>query len=322
MKGKYKVRIQNSAVRFTFEIERNVNIIRGNSGTGKTTLIDMVVDYQAEGKASGVEVVCDKPCVAMSRLGQNWQNFLSGVSDSIVFIDEGERYVSSKAFAEFITKSDNYFVIATRNNLYNIPYSVDAVFEIKSSGKYGELRQTYNHFNKIYLNEINKNIRFTDNKSVITEDSKSGYEFFDAVSEIYGLDCRSCQGKSNIVSYLSEFGKSKALVVADGAAFGPEMANVCSIVDGSNISLFLPESFEWLILKSGLIKDNKLREIIKRPYDYTDSTEYSSWEQYFTMLLIELTKDTQYKYNKSNINPYYTSKKSVKSILGDYFEDL
>ncbi len=31
MKGKYKVRVQNKLVRFDFEIERNVSIIRGNS---------------------------------------------------------------------------------------------------------------------------------------------------------------------------------------------------------------------------------------------------------------------------------------------------
>lgn len=65
MKGKYKVRVQNKLVRFDFEIERNVSIIRGNSATGKTTLINMIVNYQNLGKASGVTVNCDVKCVAM-----------------------------------------------------------------------------------------------------------------------------------------------------------------------------------------------------------------------------------------------------------------
>ena len=39
MIGKHFVDIQNRNVRFKFEIERNISIIREDSATGKTTLI-------------------------------------------------------------------------------------------------------------------------------------------------------------------------------------------------------------------------------------------------------------------------------------------
>lgn len=51
----------------------------------------------------------------------------------IVFIDEGEKYIRSKEFAEAIQATDNYYVIATRDNLFEIPYSVDAIYELKTS---------------------------------------------------------------------------------------------------------------------------------------------------------------------------------------------
>ncbi len=179
MIGKYSVCIQNSLVRFKFEIERNITIIRGNSGTGKTTLVEMVLDYQSQGKSSGIELICDKKCVAMSGLGVNWQNFLNTIQDSIVFIDEGESYVRTKDFAKFIRNTDNYYVIATRDNLYEIPYSVDAIFEVKSSGKYGKLKKTYNHFERIYGERVDLNLsRLEDYKLLITEDSNSGYDFW------------------------------------------------------------------------------------------------------------------------------------------------
>lgn len=156
---KYTVLVQNRAVRYKFEIERNISIIRGNSATGKTTLINMIADFQSQGKASGVDLVCEKRCVAMIGVGSLWKNFLDNVSESIVFIDEGEKYGSSKEFAEYIRETDNYYVIATRNNLYDIPYSADAIYEIKSSGKYVRLKKTYNNLKRVYGDTV-KDIRF------------------------------------------------------------------------------------------------------------------------------------------------------------------
>ena len=90
--------------------------------------------------------------------GSLWKNFLDNVSESIVFIDEGEKYGSSKEFAEYIRETDNYYVIATRNNLYDIPYSADAIYEIKSSGKYVRLKKTYNNLKRVYGDTV-KDIR-------------------------------------------------------------------------------------------------------------------------------------------------------------------
>lgn len=81
------------------------------------------------------------------------------------------------------------------------------------------------------------------------------------------------------------------LAIADGAAFGSEMDRVMKLLDKKkNIVLYLLESFEWLILKSDILNDKEVREILMDVSQYVESSEYFSWERYFTTLLIEKTR--------------------------------
>jgi len=282
----------------------------------------MIADFQAQGKASGVDLVCDKKCVAMLGIGEGWRTFLDNTSGCMVFIDEGEKYVSSKEFAEYIKETDNYYIIATRNNLYDIPYSVDAIYEIKPSGKYGKLKKTYNSIKRMYGDSLKREFKIAQNESVVVEDAKSGYQFWRNVCDSYALECVTAKGKGNILKLAESDESKKKLIVADGAAFGPEMANVYGVVNKRKYDLFLPESFEWLILKSGIISEGNVKKVLDNPIEYIDSQKYFSWEQFFTAFLIEVSKNKEYKYSKNKINSYYLSKKNMKRILGDYFYDL
>ena len=87
MKGTYTIKISNSKVSFSLELERNITIICGKSTTGKTTLIGLIRDYEQLGKASGVTIQCKKPCRVLSNV--DWQYRLGAIHDSIVFLDEG-----------------------------------------------------------------------------------------------------------------------------------------------------------------------------------------------------------------------------------------
>ncbi len=103
-------------------------------------------------------------------------------------------------------------------------------------------------------------------KKIITEDSNSGYDFFEAVSREKRICCESAGGKSNIFSSPKDVGNEEICVVADGAAIGPEMNRLYKQCEKyQNIKLYLPELFEWIILKSGLIEGKKLKEILEKP---------------------------------------------------------
>ena len=141
MKGKYSVVVGNNVLQYKFEIKRNITIIKGDSATGKTTLVDMIREYYDNGEQSGVTLQCDKQCVVLE--GRQWKVLLENINDSIVFIDEGNAFVTSYDFANAVKNSDNYFVIVTRESLPALPYSAEEIYGIKSSGKYGTLQKTY-----------------------------------------------------------------------------------------------------------------------------------------------------------------------------------
>ena len=105
------------------------------------------------------------------------------------------------------------------------------------------------------------------------------------------------------------------LVIADGAAFGPEMEPVLKSGCGRKVSLYLPESFEWLVLKSGLVDGNEVQTILNDPGGYIESKEYFSWEQFFTALLTEKTKDSYLAYRKKKLNTVYLQVKEKAAIL-------
>ena len=89
-------------------------------------------------------------------------------------------------------------------------------------------------------------------------------------------------GKSNIFHCLNDHKNKKILVIADGAAFGSEIDRVLQLLqERKNAALYLPESFEWIILNSGLLKENVIREILQAPEEYIESSEFFSWERYW-----------------------------------------
>ena len=105
-------------------------------------------------------------------------------------------------------------------------------------------------------------------------------------------------------------------IVADGAAIGSEMNRLYhQAMKNKNIHFYLPESFEWIILNSGLVDGKELRDILEKPEDYIDSREFLSWERYFARLLIDKTEDSYMRYKKSRLNSFYLHEKSKEMIL-------
>ena len=173
MKGIKSVLISNNKVKYQFEIRRNITIVRGDSGTGKTTLYEMIAEYTRLKEKSGVQISAPCNCVALVDI--DWKNQLRKTEDSIVFIDEGAEFLATKEFAEIIRNTDNYYVIFNRESLHELPYSVDEIYEIKSSGKFHRFVNIYNcDEHKIYSNPVKK-----PEQIILTEDQKAGFELFD-----------------------------------------------------------------------------------------------------------------------------------------------
>ena len=273
MKGIKRIRISNRVARYDFELRRNITVVRGDSGTGKTTLFNMVADYTRNKEQSGVNISAPCPCVALT--DTNWEAQLRDIHESVVFIDEesDHNYLSSKDFARAVQNSDNYYVLIMHDEQPTQPFNV-----------------------------------------IVTEDAKSGFQFFQAVFEDNETVCIPAGANSNIHSVIRKDPEGKTVVIADGAAFGSEIDRVLKLEkSGFRICLYLPESFEWIILRSGLI--DGVEDILVSPSEYIDSQKYLSWERYFTALLTERTQDGYLAYRKAKLNENYLNDNEVNAIL-------
>lgn len=312
MKGSYEVKISNAKLSFTLQLERNITVIRGDSATGKTTFVEMLRDFEQNGRNSGVVVQSSKPCRVLTSV--DWEYRLSGIRDSFIFIDEGNAFVRSEAFARAIQGSSNYYVIITRENLYQLPYSVNSILKLKKTGK---RQKTYVRSYPLYDHLDDPVESITSVQEILTEDSNSGHEMFVHIGKQNGVACISAQGKSNVFSELAAHTSNQVLVIADGAAFDAELEKIHQLMElhPKHISLYLPESFEWLVLKSGILGGQTPDMLLRNPAENIESSLYFSWELYFTDLLVTLTKDSILHYSKRHLNPAYLQPGNVAKIL-------
>ena len=82
MKGIHKVVVGTKYLKYEFELRRNLTIIRGDSATGKTTLVDMIRTHMNDGESGPVTLNCDKGCYVVE--GNLWKGQLDNIQDSIV----------------------------------------------------------------------------------------------------------------------------------------------------------------------------------------------------------------------------------------------
>ena len=118
MTGVQKVSVSNRYAKFEFELHRNITIVRGDSGPGKTALYSMIADYTSLGDASGIKISCAKKCVALIDI--NWKIQLQSISDSIVFIDEGNPFGLNVVRFKEPNQEWLRYVVANRTSMQNV----------------------------------------------------------------------------------------------------------------------------------------------------------------------------------------------------------
>lgn len=171
MKGSYWFRAKSKKVLFEFSIRRNITIIKGDSATGKTTLLHILYEYLRIGKQSGYSVSTNVPYYVYIRneVGRDWKDALYPLKNTIIFIEENNNFIFTREFASFVKESGNYFVLVTRAPLKMLPYSIHEIYEIITDGKHTDIKESYHKFKEIYSNyPVLENNKI---QNVITEES-------------------------------------------------------------------------------------------------------------------------------------------------------
>ena len=283
--------------------------MQGNSATGKTELIRLITDHETNGTSSGITLQCQVRCTVLTSV--DWELRLGSMRGNIVFIDETASFLRTKRFAEMVKGSDNYFVIVSRDDLNQLPYSIDEIYglrNISDKQKYKAYHRVYNEMYKLYNLDVSRTF---SPELVITEDSNSGYEFFNL---LYSIDCVSAHGKSNLYNLIRKNKGKRLLAIVDGAAFGCEIGKVLRYLESSRAEcvIYAPESFEYLILSANVI--DVPEAVLKETYKYADSVQYMSWEEFYTAYLTERTRNTICQYGKSRLADYYKTEGTVSRI--------
>lgn len=89
----------------------------------------------------------------------------------------------------------------------------------------------------------------------------------------------------------------KSVVLDGGVIDSPVMGKIPPVS--------LSGGVKTLILISDVIKDSEVKEILNDPSDHIESSQYMSWERYFTELLTSKTEGTYLKYSKRMLNQAY-----------------
>ncbi len=93
--------------------------------------------------------------------------------------------------------------------------------------------------------------------------------------------------------------------------------------DNAKFGLYLPESLEWLLLKADLLGQPDVLEILEHPADFIESSEFFSWERFFTNLLEQRTKDVPYmRYDKAKLPEFDLQEENLEKIIAEMGKTL
>lgn len=307
MRGEHRIKIYNNRVSFDFTLKRNITLLTGDSATGKTTICNLLSDYESNRQYGSVKLISDVPVYHITASESGNLLLEKHIDDACIFvIDENVKYVNTEYFAGLVKGSNAYFLIISRKELHMLPISINEVYKI-SSHKNEDSDVVYHTFENVYnydAGSIKPNL-------ILTEDSNSGYDFFSSLCV-----CQGCGGRDNVYKKIMEYSDTDLIAVVDGAACGAQFSRISEAValHAGKCQVFVPESFEWLILKANLFEDKESLDILENVSEHVDSAQYESWERYFLHLLSEVATTNYKNYNKSRLNSWFLEDRQMKKI--------
>lgn len=286
-----KIKIESELINYNLEFSHRLNIIEGDSATGKSTLL-RIIDGE---ESSGSKIISNYELV---HVNSKTLGLMSKLREDIVYILDESDGVNKENVIKILSLNKYKFIIISRElNLSQISFGIDQIYEIYQSGRYNISRSKYK-------NELNSR---TVNKSklneIIAEDSNSGYQYF---KEYRNFNVKSIKGNSNI----NENVRNNQIIVIDSVGYGPYIKELKDRINISNSLVIYPKSFEWLILTSDIFRINSER----LEEDYYKSDLGINRENFYLQVLKEKSIEKNIRYSKSKLNNKYLEKPQFKKI--------
>lgn len=313
MRGIQKIYVNLNNMEYNIVLYRNITIIRGDSGTGKTTFYNLLRRYRQEGAKTRVKLKSTAPVIPVTDDIEQAVTVIKANTNSILIFDEDTALFNKREFVDAVTNSSNYFVFITRKTLFSIPYSINEIYEMTTCSVGNVSVHT---LNRIYRDLYNRGC-----DSVITEDSSSGREL---LSRLFNIE-DTMGGNGSIRAEALRVAKySKPLAIVDGAAFGPFIDDLYrDFISAGKGSLWAPESFEYLLLLSKIVWRQDVGVILENPSDQISSELFLTWERFFTWLVTDIMESHPGRYySKHKLPDWYFDIQNIRKLIDALPDEL
>ena len=176
------IHLNDNVVEYEFTFKQKYLFIRGDSGRGKSTLIELIEVYRRDPDS----VAC---------LGDSNLKIITDIEalkpGYIYFFDEFDPLLTSEN-AKLFNTTDSYFVIISRRrNLDFLKTGLDSLCEIATNGSYHTIKPVYPRIDKLTsVGDV-----------IICEDSKSGFQF---INKLVSYKIESAGSKTKIRSKINK----------------------------------------------------------------------------------------------------------------------
>lgn len=296
---------------YEFKSIYKVNIIGGESGTGKTRMfrcLEMALVNQ-----DGWSVTSKKKIVLINNI-INIEEQLENTKETIFICDEDVTHALLKNnLSGLINKSENYFIFIDRAMEAFIDTNVRALFEIKNTNQIYANIQIYEIVQSVNIKSITQQIDSKDYEYIVIEDTKSGKIFLETMLDKLKLYGKS-SGRSKVPANLQEAleaTKKKVLVAIDYDTCSAEMLLILrnDKIEKSRISFISMESFEEILCNTEFILQAfpQMRDKVINYEKYIDAS-YRHTGVYFSTLLFDNVKaKSPLKHEgDNNVTKFYT----------------
>lgn len=309
MRGEQSIELYGRNLHYYISLKRNITILQGNSGIGKTTLYEKINECNTRKGSTRFSMKSSAPVYALSGNYTLDNAAVSTIRNSIFVIDEGAEYLNTQLLASMILGSSNYFLIISRHPLPMLPYSYHSIYTLETRFE----SDTY----ITEMREVFSNGNVTSIDSIITEDSNSGRQMFKACYNI--VEDTELTGNSNLATEIEKRdANTSILVFADGAALGPYINLLSELIHTRNnkMVLWAPESFEYVLLTSGIVYRGDVQKILESPENEIESSLFKSWEVFFTWLVKDImSKYPNREYSKNRLKDWYISEENKNKFI-------
>ena len=317
MNGEAHIELSTAKIKYNLKFDRNISLIRGHSGTGKSYLCSLLAqalsgDETVALNSHGIQCIVMPAVTINSPTTLPWDEIIAQASNTIFFIDEMCDCLHSGSFSKVIKNTSNYYVIISRKDYSDLTYSVKAIYEFKED--------------IVNLIPVITNQQLYPSSSqtiapckLITEDEGAGYFFY---QHLYSIPVIPARSKTRIAKCLkTELNKHTkgVVVIVDGAAFGSELDKCMQLIScDTSYHIYFPESFEWILLHSLVFQDNpEIQHILIDYLKTIDWTKFISVERYMTHVIeTETEKLGILEYNKSanSLDPCFINSENLEHI--------